>query len=94
MPNKYYCDYCYYRDKLFLIYEFDYDDIEWNEDDTEDNTGIVRVSHIEPFFMLDLRNQYNNLIDSNDEISIDQEDLPSMTLEESYRSIIMNVFTK
>jgi len=95
LPNKYYCDYCYYAEKLFIIFEFEDSDIEWNEDDPKDNLGIVKVSHLpdEKVHCYLGQQYYNQLIGSNDEVQFNKEDLPSMTLKKSKHNIISGVFT-
>jgi len=91
----YYCDYCYYSDRLFSIVAFEDSDIIWNEDDPKDNLGIVRIRSL-PWSKIaycSSEELFQNKLSSFDELQFDKADLPSYTLEKSKHNIIVGIFT-
>lgn len=78
-----------------MVVAFEDDDILWNEDDPNDNLGMIRIRSL-PWSKIiycsdeeDMRNK----LSSFDELQFNKEDLPGMTLEKSYHNIIVGVFT-
>jgi hypothetical protein len=80
---------------LLSIVAFEDNDIQWNEDDPSDNTGAIRISHLPWSKIAFCSNEdvWIKRISSVDELLINKEDLPTLTLSESVKSIIKQLFT-
>jgi len=90
----YYIEYCHYYKVLLSIIAFDDNDILWNKDDPSDNLGTIRISNLpwsKIIFILN-EDEWTKTISSDDELLINKEDLPTLTLSESVKSIIKQLF--